>query len=883
MSNLKAMRMIKVLGCFSILMSGVLSARVAQAWEGSLSDTESKLVFEGVTALADLDNFVIGGSIGGNWLNPAKAVQVAVLDNEDSASRTYQLQINDYRAADNCHFKVCFVKFTLGEGGVYAIQTNQGYVQNRGPQLIGQKAVVSGGGYTFSPTTIEQYNVKTLTLSEFLTATISGDTAWSDIAWNDGRTWVAGPAKLSGEGTVTVTDDVGATKLYVTGGNLKFTGSNTFASEIIVQGGTVTAPLAFAGKITIDEDGVYNVTSDSGNDNAEDPTFVINGGTLANNGPQGLSYGAAGLQKLSVIADSRIGGTHNMYSLARSYGRYDLGLNGHTLTKIGTGDFNFYTATLVGGGAFVAEAGTLRLFDAKLNAGDALVLTAKPDATLTLENNNKGGGIQIAGALDVVNEGAVYFNPAATVRNYTHKGTLSNQGVTVNGLLTLPVSGEMTVPNKITLGASASLALEGEGTLTLGEARPTLTAVAEDVALNVTAGGAEALAGKIRIPTTLETAPAMKVDGEAVEAKVEDGQVVISLSGANTITVAAGETMTITSENLPAANKTVIVEKDAVLDVNGVGDTDFLIVLKGGTLKNGGTNLSDGVKGCWNITLAADSTIEATHNFGSIASGHAQHEIHLNGHTLTKTGASSFWFSNAKFVGGGTVKIAAGKIKFFSGLAKEADTTVDLVVEENGTAEFTSVPTFSSITGAGLAQINFTQAGYYDNFPQAQGFGGGITVEVLGTQSGYFKNGSFDVAMKVTGTFQMNNGYTHNDREGVDQATYLKAISGAGTITKTGTWSAIPLVCAPMSGFTGTFDETVENFFQPYYLTVGETNYYSIVNAIAAASAQSPKLREIPVVGAIPADTVIPEGWHVRGNATNGYTLSSKMFVILIK
>lgn len=860
----------------------VFVAPNAFAWEGSLSSSPT-LVFEGVTSLAELDNYVLGGVLGGSWMSPAKDVQAAVLDSESEDARTYQMQVNDDKGSNDCHLKVCFVEFTVGEGGVYARQTSQGYVSNRGPQLIGQKLVTSGGGYTFSVVSGAQYTITSLTLSDYLTATISGDTAWADIAWEGGKAWTAGPARLSGEGTVTVTDDIGATKIFVTQGNLKFAGSNAFASEIIVQGGTASAPLAFTGKITVDEGAVYDVAPPDNRSNAANTTFVLNGGTLANNGPSHLSSGAIGLQKMSVIADSFVGGTCNMYAIASQYGRYDFALNGHTLTKISRGDFNFYTPTVQGGGEFVAEGGILRLFDLKLNSGDSLVLTAKAGATLTLENNNKGGGIQIAGTLDVVNEGTVYFEPACTVRNYTHKGTLSKQGVTVNGLLTIPVSGTMGLPSKVTLGSSASLAIEGEeGSLALGEARPTLVAVPAGVTIDVSAGGAESLAGKIQIPTTLTSAPSMTVSGSPVTPALEDGMLVIDLAGGNTITLEAGETMVLTQDNLPSDEVVVVVPTGATLDVHGIPDVGCLIVLSGGTLKNSGNAISQDYKGCWNITLTADSTIDASSNFGSIAAGHGLHEVHLDGHILTKTGANSFWFANTKFTGGGALNVAEGSVRFFGGLSKEDNTTVNLTVAANATVELVSRPVFATMTGEGLVKLNFTETGYYNEFPYAQGFGGGITVEILGTQTGYFRYGSYDVNVLVSGSFTFDNGYSYNNGNR-DQATYLASISGEGTLAKASGVIARPLICAPMANFTGTVNEDTVQHYQPYYLVVNAVNYYSIDAAVATATGQTPKLKEIPVVGAIPAETEIPDGWHVRGSTSSGYRLSAGGFTLSVR
>lgn len=156
----------------------------------------------------------------------------------------------------------------------------------------------------------------------------------------------------------------------------------------------------------------------------------------------------------------------------------------------------------------------------------------------------------------------------------------------------------------------------------------------------------------------------------------------------------------VSADNLPTL--ALVVEPDGVIDVNGVFDVSPSIILNGGVLRNGGAAIGEGKMQYPTIRLTADSTVEATANFGTIASGFGAHDIVLDGHTLTKVGPGSFWIKNATFVGGGVLDVQAGTVKFDNGLAQRGG-AVTLAVAEGAHAWFagtTPVP-FGRITGAG--------------------------------------------------------------------------------------------------------------------------------------------------------------------------------------
>ncbi|MGN0875906.1 MAG: hypothetical protein ACI4TC_01390, partial [Kiritimatiellia bacterium] len=157
-----------------------------------------------------------------------------------------------------------------------------------------------------------------------------------------------------------------------------------------------------------------------------------------------------------------------------------------------------------------------------------------------------------------------------------------------------------------------------------------------------------------------------------------------------------------------AYNATVRVEEGGVYDLaNADGHKDYShpIVLAGGTLTNSGIATTVASRQYWQMSVEKDSKIDVSGNeFGAVNSGHNAHNYNLNGYTLVKTGAGQFTFKTANFVGGGTIRVDAGKV-ILSGCTVPSGTTLNFVIAEGAEVEIDNGTTFGkpgSVTGAGM-------------------------------------------------------------------------------------------------------------------------------------------------------------------------------------
>lgn len=355
-----------------------------------------------ITQLSQIKKLVFGGKLGGGSMNAQKLFTAVVLDGEDKNSVTYQFQLNDYNHATDCHLKVSWVKFTIGEDGLYAQQIKKGYVWNCGPVLVGKKidsaTLPTSGDGRWGAQTGNNYAMMELFVASapIATAVVREVEEGAAIVREAGRLVDA----FAANSAITALTDI-----------TEMTAELTTDKTIIVDSDSIKITSSFPGTIKVAQGGVYDINWTNGNTNLETPTIVLAGGTLANNGTSGVSYGAVGISKISFTADSTIASDKDLYSIASNFGRFDYGLNGKTLTKDGSGQYVVRTPTLVGGGAFKVLKGTLELADAKLEETDTLAVTIAEGATLKFTNQGKGNGSQIAGTINL--KGGAFAAPSA--------------------------------------------------------------------------------------------------------------------------------------------------------------------------------------------------------------------------------------------------------------------------------------------------------------------------------------------------------------------------------------------------------------------------------------------------------------------------------------
>ena len=154
--------------------------------------------------------------------------------------------------------------------------------------------------------------------------------------------------------------------------------------------------------------------------------LTLNGGTLRNSGSQNnndVGTSKRQLYNISLMADSAIESLRDFNSVQHYYNLQTLALNGHTLTKRGSGAFGFTNVNITGGGCLLVEAGTLCL-----QANDS-----PPETTLSGEVTfeNAGGTFTVAKAY-----------------------TLADNA-------TLTCKGNVTITGALTAGANVTLAYDG--------------------------------------------------------------------------------------------------------------------------------------------------------------------------------------------------------------------------------------------------------------------------------------------------------------------------------------------------------------------------------------------------------------------------------------
>ncbi|MCD8313977.1 MAG: autotransporter-associated beta strand repeat-containing protein [Bacteroidales bacterium] len=165
--------------------------------------------------------------------------------------------------------------------------------------------------------------------------------------------------------------------------------------------------------------------------------------------------------------------------------------------------------------------------------------------------------------------------------------------------------------------------------------------------------------------------------------------------------------ITLTGDSYDNDGATFIIGTGAVLDVNDKGDTYFGLVLDGGTLRNSGSDgLGSNLIQLPNITVTADSTVDAESSLGMVGRLYAATSLDLGGYTLTKTGDNTFFVINTTITEG-VIDVQAGTFQIDG--ADASATTI--TVASGATLEAYTVDghgdsTVGALTSAGTVQID---------------------------------------------------------------------------------------------------------------------------------------------------------------------------------
>lgn len=122
----------------------------------------------------------------------------------------------------------------------------------------------------------------------------------------------------------------------------------------------------------------------NGRDNFIIP-ITLAGGAVINNGSD-HSLNHTGLANTTFTEDSFVGGDHRLISIAGGWNQHNYNLNGHTLTKIGAGNYANYTANYVGGGRIVIREGTYTLNGGNVMANTTLAVDVERNTTFAIAN-----------------------------------------------------------------------------------------------------------------------------------------------------------------------------------------------------------------------------------------------------------------------------------------------------------------------------------------------------------------------------------------------------------------------------------------------------------------------------------------------------------------
>ena len=151
------------------------------------------------------------------------------------------------------------------------------------------------------------------------------------------------------------------------------------------------------------------------------------------------------------------------------------------------------------------------------------------------------------------------------------------------------------------------------------------------------------------------------------------------LSGATLVNAASSANDGVPfGENYAAnANRSITVQKDAELDING-RETYYRVVLEeGAVLTNGGADVHESWKGLPVIDLTGDAEVNAAAQICMVGGSYATNYLNLNGHKLSKTGADCLILRKTD-ISAGTLAVNEGLLYFMGSTSFASGTSVEV-------------------------------------------------------------------------------------------------------------------------------------------------------------------------------------------------------------
>ena len=176
----------------------------------------------------------------------------------------------------------------------------------------------------------------------------------------------------------------------------------------------------------------------------------------------------------------------------------------------------------------------------------------------------------------------------------------------------------------------------------------------------------------------------------------EDGRTVRAMDSAGftgNITVLTGTTLVNDSATATdglafganyatAPDKTITVQEDATLDINGRETYYHLVLEEMSVLKNSGADAHHDWKGIPAIDLQGDAEVIADAQICMVGADYGATSLNLNGHTLYKNGEAALVLRNTA-INAGTLAVEQGMVRFMGDTSTAAGTALD--VSQNGT------------------------------------------------------------------------------------------------------------------------------------------------------------------------------------------------------
>ncbi len=728
--------------------------------------------------------------------------------------------------------------------------------------------VVSGGRQTIA--------LSTTTVANTLTLDVAG--AAAHLVWNNAAAtgiWDVNPANANW-------DNGGTNDKFVSGDVVELADTANPAETITVEGDvdpanlldthstatafTLTGPGRIVGSIGLTKTGAGTTTLTTTN------TFT--GGTTVSNGVLEVGGGLA-LADSGVVTLANTAGVIFRLNASETIGELTGGgatggnvdLQANTLT---TGDANnvAFGGVISGTGALVKQgAGTQALSAQSTYTGGTTVNAGILDLT--------GGG----GAGGTI-RGTVTVNSGATLRLNTGDGLGYNADATAVGTLNL-VGGTLTTAGGANQTTTADLVLTGgtiNGTVNLDLFSP--TPADNNASVTTLASATTSTISVASLNLRQDNVVFDVADGDAATDLLISSLVGNGTSGAHNLTKAGAGTMTLSGQNTFSGNAAVnggrlifgiggqaanpntwgplgpantavtklTIADGATVDVNGYSNTGYGVTIAGtgtdgqGALVNNGAATFNGNIQTPNIALSADASIGGTGAFYMIASGYNANTLTLNSHTLTKTGANTFYLCNTTITAG-TVRVSGGALSQFRA--------------SNGSA---AAFTLDDTAGVSLSLNGYNLS--VGSLAGGGGSGGGValgantlTVGSLGTDTSY--GGSIVGAGGVTktggGTLTLSAANFYGGATTVNGGT----LSVTGSLDGTG---AVTVAAGAALAGTGTLNgaTTVDGTLAPGTATPGTltVNNTLVLNSTATLASKwaNPTLASVNVTGALTLD-----------------------------